>query len=137
MTQNNLSVKENPKFRTPRPKPLAESPFFSDKLAPMSLTHSILSGLLFVSYQALELYKTAIIAHVVMSWLIGFNIVNSHSPFVRAVGNFLYRITEPALYRLRRFVPPIGGIDLSPIVLFLVIAFIQYVLRSQAIALGI
>ena len=102
----------------------------------MSLLNTIISGLLMIAYQGLDLYKMGVIAHVVLSWLVSFNIINTHNNFVRMAGEFLYRITEPALRRIRRFVPPIAGFDLSPIALFFIIGFLQYVIRSQAAHMG-
>ncbi len=73
----------------------------------------------------LSMYKWAIIISAIMSWLIAFNVINSHNRLIYTVGDFLYRITEPALRPIRRFVPLVGGVDVSPIVLLLLIWFIQ------------
>jgi len=73
----------------------------------------------------LWLYTWAIIIVAVMSWLITFNVINIHNNFVRSVWNGLNAITEPALRQIRRFLPNLGGIDISPIILFLIIGFVQ------------
>jgi YggT family protein len=73
----------------------------------------------------LELYSYIVLAYVIMSWLIAFNVINTHNRFVYLVNDFLNRATEPALRPIRRFLPSLGGIDLSPIVLFLLIMFLQ------------
>ena len=65
-----------------------------------------------------------------MSWLISFNVINTHNRFVHLVGDFFYRITEPALRPIRRFLPNLGGLDLSPIVLILLIWFIRNLLSE-------
>lgn len=69
-----------------------------------------------------------IIIQAVMSWLIAFNVVNTRNQFVSAVWDFLYRITEPALRPIRNMLPNLGGIDISPIILLLLIFFIQSVI---------
>jgi YggT family protein len=83
--------------------------------------------LVFISY-LLTLYIYVLIASAVMSWLIAFNVVNSRSPVVHAVGEFLYRVTEPVLRPIRNMLPSMGGLDLSPVVLILIIVFIQNVI---------
>lgn len=80
---------------------------------------------------ALDIYTWIIIASALFSWLYAFNIVNPRSPFVASVGNFLYRVTEPALKPIRRFLPDLGGIDISPIVLFIIIFFIRQLLWTS------
>jgi YggT family protein len=82
--------------------------------------------LAFISY-LLQLYIYILIAMAVMSWLIAFNVVNPRSPAVRAVSEFLYRITEPLLSPIRNLLPNLGGIDVSPVILILIIIFIQSV----------
>ncbi len=77
---------------------------------------------------ALDIYTWIIIASAVFSWLYAFNIVNARNPFVASVGNFLYRVTEPALKPIRRFLPDLGGVDISPIILFIIIFFIRQLL---------
>lgn len=74
------------------------------------------------------IYKFLLIAFVIMSWLVSFNVINTRNQFVYTVGNFLHRITEPALAPIRRVVPDLGGIDISPIVLFLLLWFAQMLL---------
>ena len=80
----------------------------------------------FVSY-LLQLYVYVLIASAVLSWLIAFNVVNTRNPFVNMVGTLLYQLTEPVLRPIRRVLPPMSGLDLSPIVLILIIYFIQAV----------
>ena len=76
----------------------------------------------------LKLYSWALIISVILSWLVAFNVVNTHSPLVSAIGRFLYRLTEPLLKPIRQFLPDLGGIDISPVVLLLLIWFIENLL---------
>ncbi len=75
---------------------------------------------------ALEIYIWLLIASAILSWLIAFNVVNTRNQFVSMIGEFLYRITEPALRPIRNVMPNLGGIDISPIILILIIIFIRY-----------
>ena len=75
---------------------------------------------------ALQIYVWLLIAAAVLSWLIAFNVVNTRNQFVSTVGEFLYRITEPALRPIRNMMPNLGGIDISPVILILIIIFIRY-----------
>ncbi len=76
----------------------------------------------------LGIYITLVLAQVVLSWLVSFNVVNTSNRFVYIVGDLLYRVTEPALRPIRRLLPNFGGIDLSPIVLLLGLYFIRVLL---------
>jgi YggT family protein len=76
----------------------------------------------------LDLYVWLLIAAAILSWLIAFNVVNTRNGFVAAVAEFLYRITEPLLAPIRSFMPNLGGLDISPIILILIIMFIQRVI---------
>jgi YggT family protein len=76
----------------------------------------------------LDLYVWLLIASAILSWLIAFNVVNTRNAFVAAVAEFLYRITEPLLAPIRSFMPNLGGLDISPIILILIIMFIQRVI---------
>lgn len=96
----------------------------------------ILGPLLQVIAIALNLYLWAIIISAVLSWLVAFNVVNTRNRFVYLVGDFLYRITEPALRPIRSVVPVMGGVDLSPMVLILIIIFLQSVLSRLAYQFG-
>ncbi len=85
-------------------------------------------ALLDVILIALQLYVWVVIAAVIFSWLIAFNVVNTANRFVAVVGEALWRLTEPALRPIRQFMPNLGGIDISPIVLLLGIFLIQRVI---------
>jgi len=77
----------------------------------------------------LELYVWLLIAAAILSWLIAFNVVNTRNQFVSMVGEFLYRITEPLLAPIRSVMPNLGGLDISPIILILIIYFIERVIQ--------
>lgn len=83
--------------------------------------------LLFIS-QLISMYEFLIIAGVILSWLIGFGIVNPYNQIARAIWNFFQAITEPALRPIRAMLPDLGGIDVSPIVLLLALQFVQQVI---------
>ena len=76
-------------------------------------------------HYAIGIYWWIIIAAAVFSWLHAFNVVNSRNAFVAAVGDFLYRMTEPAMRPIRRLLPDLGGIDISPIIVLLALVFIE------------
>ena len=88
----------------------------------------------FISY-LLQLYIYILIAAAVLSWLVAFNVVNARNPVVTAIGEFLYRITEPVLRPIRNALPNMGGIDLSPVVVILIIIFIQAVVLPNLLKL--
>jgi YggT family protein len=85
-------------------------------------------ALLDVILFALELYVWLVIAAAILSWLIAFGVVNTRNQAVAMIGEFLYRITEPALRPIRRILPHLGGIDISPVILILIIILIQRVI---------
>jgi YggT family protein len=78
---------------------------------------------------ALTLYIWIVIAMAIFSWLVAFNVVNTRNHAVAIIGDFLYRITDPALRPIRNVMPNLGGIDISPVILFLIIIFIQKVIE--------
>ncbi|HEY8564563.1 MAG TPA: YggT family protein [Beijerinckiaceae bacterium] len=73
----------------------------------------------------ITLYVYILVASAVLSWLVAFNVVNARNPVVAQIGDFLYRITEPALRPIRRILPNLGGIDIAPIILILGLFFIR------------
>ena len=77
---------------------------------------------------ALQIYIWLLIASALLSWLIAFNVVNTRNQAVAMVADFLYRVTEPALRPIRSVMPDLGGIDISPVILILIIIFIRYVI---------
>jgi YggT family protein len=85
-------------------------------------------ALLDIIILVLNLYIYIVIAAAILSWLIAFNIVNTRNHAVAVIGEFLYRITEPVLRPIRSVLPDLGGIDISPIILFLIIILIEKVI---------
>ncbi len=73
----------------------------------------------------LSLYSYVIIATAIMSWLLAFDVINFRNDLVRSVWNFLNALTEPVLRPIRRILPNLGGIDVSPIILLLLLMFVQ------------
>ena len=78
---------------------------------------------------ALQLYIYLLVAAAVLSWLIAFNVVNTRNQFVHMVGDFLWKITEPVLRPIRSVIPSLGGIDVSPVILILIIILIEKVIQ--------
>ncbi|QFT29712.1 YGGT family protein [Labrenzia sp. THAF82] len=77
---------------------------------------------------ALDLYFYIIIASAIFSWLYAFNIINSNNQIINSIGRALYNLTEPALRPIRRFLPDLGGIDISPVILLLGIIFLRQII---------
>ena len=80
---------------------------------------------------ALSIYWWFLIGAAIFSWLYAFNVVNSRNQFVNMIGTFLYRVTEPVLAPIRRILPDLGGVDISPIVVLLILFFLQQFLRTS------
>ena len=87
-----------------------------------------MNALIYLIYMVLNLYMWAIIISVIMNLLVQFNVINSRSPLVYTIGNFLHRITEPVLGRIRRLLPDMGGIDISPMIAILILIFLERLL---------
>lgn len=82
--------------------------------------------IIYLFYLALEVLWIALIIWIIMSWLISFRVLNISQPLVYRIHYTLNRLFEPILRPIRRYMPDLGGIDISPIVLFLLISFLQY-----------
>ncbi|MFD0985673.1 YggT family protein [Methyloligella solikamskensis] len=82
----------------------------------------------------ITLYIWVIIASAILSWLIAFNVVNTSNRIVLSIADTLYRLTEPALRPIRAILPNLGGIDISPVILILILMFIQRVILWGFIA---
>ena len=95
----------------------------------------IIDPLLQVLIIALDIFVWLVIISAILSWLVAFNVINQYNQFVNMIGTALYRLTEPALRPIRRILPNLGGIDISPIVLILVIFFLQMVLQNVRVSL--
>jgi YggT family protein len=82
----------------------------------------------------INVYIWVIIISAVLSWLIAFNVVNTHNRFVATVADTLWRLTEPALRPIRNFLPNLGGIDVSPVILIILLLTIEYMLAKYFLA---
>ena len=85
-------------------------------------------SILYIILLVLDIYIWLLIGAAILSWLVAFNVVNSRNQFVAMIGDFLYRITEPVLRPIRNVLPNLGGIDVSPVVLILIIILIKDVI---------
>jgi YggT family protein len=92
-----------------------------------------MNALIWLIDTVVSVYVWILIAQVVMSWLVSFNIVNPRQPFVRQVGMVLWRLTEPLLGPIRRLLPNMGGIDISPIILILVLHFMRILIINDVL----
>ena len=87
----------------------------------------MMNPLLWLILTLIRIYIYVLIAAAVLSWLIAFNVVNSHNPTVRMIWDLFYRLTEPALRPIRTVLPNLGGIDVSPVILIIGLMFLEYV----------
>ena len=76
-------------------------------------------------YEVLNIYKWIVIANVIISWLVAFNVLNNQNRFVYSILELSYRLTDPFLNKIRRFLPNLGTLDISPVVLLVLIWFLQ------------
>ena len=76
-------------------------------------------------YEVLNIYKWIVIANVIISWLVAFNVLNTQNRFVYSILELSYRLTDPFLNKIRRFLPNLGALDISPVVLLVLIWFLQ------------
>ena len=86
-------------------------------------------AIFYLILQILKLYSYVVIANVIISWLIAFNILNTHNRFVYSILELTYKLTDPFLNRIRRFLPNLGSLDISPIILLLLIWFIEMCMK--------
>ena len=86
-------------------------------------------AIFYLVLQILKIYTYVVIANVVISWLIAFNILNTSNRFVYSILELTYRLTDPFLNRIRRFLPNLGAFDISPIILLLLIWFIEMCMK--------
>ncbi|MBN9310439.1 MAG: YggT family protein [Devosia sp.] len=93
------------------------------------MTFAILQTLSFI----LNIVWWIFLIMIIMSWLISFNVINTRNQFVNSVWRVLNQVTEPILRPIRRVIPPVGGLDLSPLIVFVVIFFLQNLIASVAV----
>ena len=76
-------------------------------------------------YELLNIYKYIVIVNVIISWLVAFSVLNTHNRFVYSILELSYKLTEPMLNKIRRFLPNLGSLDISPVILLVLIWFLQ------------
>ena len=86
-------------------------------------------AIFYLALQILKLYSYVVIANVLISWLVAFNVLNTQNRFVYSILEVTYRLTDPILNRIRRFLPNLGSLDISPIILLLFIWFIEMCMK--------
>ena len=86
-------------------------------------------AIFYLALQILKLYSYVVIANVVISWLVAFNILNTQNRFVYSILEVTYRLTSPALNKIRSFLPNLGSVDISPVILLLLIWFIEMCMK--------
>ena len=96
--------------------------------AQLANRRTLMRAILDIILLVLQIYIWLLIAAAVLSWLIAFNVVNARNQVVATIANFLYRITEPFLRPIRALLPNLGGIDISPVILILIILLIENVI---------
>ena len=87
----------------------------------------------YIIYQILQLYKYAVIIYVILSMLVSFNVINYNNKLVSIIMDSLYKIIEPLLRRIRKFLPNFGAIDLSPVLLIILIEGLQFVMTKYGL----
>ena len=86
-------------------------------------------AIFYLVLQLLKLYSYVVIASVIISWLIAFNILNTSNRFVYSILEFTYKLTDPIYNKIRRFLPHLGAFDISPIILLLLLWFIEMCMK--------
>ena len=92
-----------------------------------------MTALIWLVDTVVQIYIWILIAQVVMSWLVSFKIVDARQPIVRQIGMVLWRLTEPVLGPIRRILPSVGGIDLSPVLAILALHFLRILLVEDVL----
>ena len=87
-----------------------------------------MTSIIILISQLIEIFIWFLIAQAILSWLVAFNIVNTNNNIVNLIGNFLFKITEPLLKPIRKFLPDFGGIDISPVILIILLIFFRNLL---------
>ena len=86
-------------------------------------------AIFYLILQILKLYSYVVIANVIISWLVSFNVLNTQNRFVYSILELTYRLTNPILQKIRHFLPNLGSLDISPIILLLLIWFIEMCMK--------
>ncbi len=86
-------------------------------------------AIFYLVLQILKLYSYVVIANVIISWLIAFNVLNTQNRFIYSILELTYKLTDPILNRIRHFLPNLGSLDISPIILLLLIWFVEMCMK--------
>ena len=86
-------------------------------------------AIFYLVLQMLKLYSYVVIANVILSWLIAFNVLNTQNRLVYSILELSYRLTDPILNKIRRLLPNLGSLDISPIILLLLIWFVEMCMK--------
>ena len=86
-------------------------------------------AIFYLVLQILKLYSYVVIVNVIVSWLIAFNVLNTQNRFVYSILELTYRLTDPILNKIRHFIPNLGSLDISPVILLLLIWFIEMCMK--------
>ena len=86
-------------------------------------------AIFYLALQILKLYSYIVITNVIISWLVSFNVLNTQNRFVYSILELTYRLTDPILNKIRRFLPNLGTLDISPVILLLLIWFIEMCMK--------
>ena len=86
-------------------------------------------AIFYLALQILKIYSYVVIANVIISWLIAFNVLNTQNRFVYSILELTYRLTDPILNKIRRFLPNLGSLDISPVILLLLILFVEMCMK--------
>jgi YggT family protein len=96
----------------------------------------LIDVLLFIFNTVVELYTFVIIVAVIASWLIAFGVLNTYNPLARSLIQMLDALTEPVFRRVRRIIPPLGGLDLSPLIVLILLEALQMLVNDYAVRLA-
>jgi len=94
------------------------------------------SQILMLFSTVISFYIWLLIAQAILSWLVAFSILNTQNKLIYLIGDFLYKITEPALKPIRRLLPDFGGIDISPVILIIILIFFRDLLYRYALSMN-
>ena len=86
-------------------------------------------AIFYLVLQLLKLYSYVVIANVIVSWLVAFNVLNTQNRFVYSILDLTYRLTDPFLNKIRRFLPNLGSLDISPVILLILIWFTEMCMK--------
>jgi YggT family protein len=94
-----------------------------------------LNPFIWLILELITLYTYVVIAAVIVSWLIAFGVINTYNRYARAIVQFLDAVTEPVFRQVRKVIPPIGGLDLSPLIVLIALQFLSYLISYYSIYL--